>query len=68
SGPAEILEGGRYGRLVPVGDVEGLARAIMHTLDADFDAVTLRRRAGEFTVDKIVDQYLELLHTLSLTT
>ncbi|MEE9601297.1 MAG: glycosyltransferase, partial [Thermoplasmata archaeon] len=61
-------EGGRYGRLVPVGDVEGLARAIMHTLDADFDAVTLRRRAGEFTVDKIVDQYLELLHTLSLTT
>ncbi len=64
SGPAEILEGGRYGRLVPVGDVEGLARAIMHTLDTYFDAEMLRRRAGEFTVDRIVDQYLEVLEGL----
>jgi glycosyltransferase involved in cell wall biosynthesis len=28
SGPAEILEGGRYGALVPVGDVEARAKTI----------------------------------------
>ncbi|NLO89188.1 MAG: glycosyltransferase, partial [Clostridia bacterium] len=28
SGPAEILEGGKWGKLVPVGDVEKLAKAL----------------------------------------
>lgn len=32
SGPREILEGGRYGRLVPVGDIEALSAAICETL------------------------------------
>lgn len=33
SGPREILDGGRHGRLVPPGDPEALARAIMAALD-----------------------------------
>lgn len=33
SGPAEILDGGRLGALVPVGDVFALARAIERALD-----------------------------------
>lgn len=32
SGPAEVLDGGRLGRLVPVGDVEALAGALSTTL------------------------------------
>ena len=32
SGPAEILEGGRYGRLVPVGDADAMAKAMMSAL------------------------------------
>ncbi len=32
SGPAEILEGGRWGRLVPLGSIEALAEAIEQSL------------------------------------
>ena len=33
SGPAEILENGKWGRLVPVGYVNALAQAMLGTLD-----------------------------------
>jgi glycosyltransferase involved in cell wall biosynthesis len=62
SGPAEILAGGRYGRLVPVGDDEALAGAIIETLDAPSDRDALRARARDFDADRAVDRYLgELL-------
>ena len=61
SGPAEILEGGRYGRLVPVGDVEALAEAVLATLDAPLAAETLQLRAREFSLEKVLVQYLEVL-------
>lgn len=61
SGPAEILAGGRYGRLVPVGDAEAMAAAILATLDAPPDPEALRRRAADFTVAAAADAYLELL-------
>ena len=60
-GPAEILAGGRYGRLVPVGDDAALADAIAATLDAPPAAAMLRARAGLFSVESAVDRYLELL-------
>ena len=61
SGPAEILGGGRYGPLVPVGDAEALAAAMARVLDAPPDPAILRRRAGEFTVGRAADAYLEAL-------
>jgi len=33
SGPSEILDGGKYGRLVPPGDSAALADAILHAMD-----------------------------------
>lgn len=33
SGPAEVLDGGRFGRLVPVGDAEGMAATFGEVLD-----------------------------------
>ena len=57
SGPAEILAGGRYGRLVPPGDDAALAAAILATLDAPPAAVSLRERAGFFSVERAVVQY-----------
>jgi glycosyltransferase involved in cell wall biosynthesis len=61
SGPAEILEGGKHGPLVPVGDAEALAGAILRLLAAPGDREGLRRRAADFSVDRIVERYLAVL-------
>ena len=61
SGPAEILENGQYGRLVPVGDPAAMAQAISSTLDAPPDRGLLQKRASLFSVDRAVEQYLEVL-------
>jgi glycosyltransferase involved in cell wall biosynthesis len=61
SGPAEILENGRYGPLVPVGDDEALANAILSVLTTPPDRGRLRARAALFSVDRAVNQYLEVL-------
>jgi glycosyltransferase involved in cell wall biosynthesis len=60
SGPSEILEGGRWGRLVPVGDATALAEAIAATLD-DPMPPDVRARAGNFTVERAVDRYAQEL-------
>ena len=60
-GPAEILDQGLYGRLVPVGDSEAMAAAILATLDEPPDRERLRVRGAEFTVERAVDAYLDLL-------
>ncbi|MCB1884200.1 MAG: glycosyltransferase [Geminicoccaceae bacterium] len=61
SGPAEILEGGRYGRLVPVGDAGALAAAMALTLDAPPDPATLRERAAHFGYERSMAGYARLL-------
>ena len=61
SGPAEILEGGRYGALVPVGDVEVMANAINAALDGAHDAERLKTRAAEFSLDRAAESYLAVL-------
>lgn len=60
SGPAEILEDGRWGRLVPVGDVEAMAKAIDLTLDSP-PPDGLVDRAMDFHVDRIAEEYLNVL-------
>jgi glycosyltransferase involved in cell wall biosynthesis len=60
SGPREILEDGRYGELVPVGDDEAMATAIQRVLRAPPDPDRQRARAQDFTVARAVDGYLEL--------
>ena len=60
-GPAEILDHGKYGPLVPVGDADALAEAMQRTLDAPPDTNGLRNRAASFSVDRAVDAYEALL-------
>jgi len=61
SGPREILEGGRWGPLVPVGDHAGIAAAIAGVLDHPLPPELLKRRAREFSVERAVQRYLEVL-------
>lgn len=61
SGPAEILERGSYGALVPVGDVEAMAKAIHAALDGAHDAKRLKTRAAEFSLERAAEQYLAVL-------
>lgn len=61
SGPREILEGGRWGALVPVGDDAALAAAISRTIDAPPPRDALRKRAADFGVERAARLYLEAL-------
>jgi glycosyltransferase involved in cell wall biosynthesis len=61
SGPREILDHGRFGPLVPVGDVDAMARAIGKTIDNPPPPEHLRARAQLFSVERSADAYLELL-------
>lgn len=61
SGPAEILDGGRYGRLVPVGDAAALANALAATLAAPREAERLRARGAHFGSEIAVTAYERLL-------
>jgi len=61
SGPAEILDGGTYGPLVPVADDRALAQAIVSVLDDPTDSETLRERVTMFSVAPAIDRYLEVL-------
>ena len=60
-GPAEILDRGRFGALTPVGDVAALAAAMARTLDNPLPKDLLIARSKEFSAEKAVDRYLEVL-------
>ncbi len=60
SGPAEILDGGRYGHLVPVGDADALARAMLRVLDGDAPRAP-EEWLMQFDEERVAQQYLKLL-------
>ncbi len=61
SGPAEILENGKYGWLVPVGDDSALAAAMEEALDCPLSPLALQQHARRFDVDVVTRQYLDLM-------
>lgn len=61
SGPSELLDGGRFGPLVPVGDVPALAEAMARTLARPLPAATLRMAVSEYEQARSARRYLEVL-------
>jgi len=64
-GSAEILDGGRYGKLVPVGGVGELAAALEAALDSPPDKHALKLRAAEFSVENAADRYLDYMDSIT---
>lgn len=71
SGPAEILERGRYGLLVPVSQPDAMAEALRHALLDVGLRERLRRdgpaRAADFDLTTIVERYSHLFSALLAT-
>lgn len=63
-GPAEVLGGGRFGRLVPPGDPAALAVALAATLEAPPERELLRQRAADFSVETATAAWLSVLRPL----
>lgn len=61
AGPREILDGGRYGPLVPTGDPEALAAAMARTLANPLPAATLRQGGERYEAQRNADRYLQLM-------
>lgn len=59
SGPDEILEGGKYGELVPVGDYNAISEAIMYVLDGNIKKADQEWR-DRFSIATVMVKYLAL--------
>lgn len=61
SGPRELLAGGRFGPLVPVGDDKALASAIAQVLDEPLAAAELKIAVSDYTAEVSAECYLSVL-------
>lgn len=63
-GPREILEDGKYGKLVSIGDSDEMAEAIEMVLKEPLDKQKLINRAQDFSVKRITDEYIEFFNKI----
>lgn len=61
SGPREILNDGKLGPLVPVGDVHKLSKSICEVIDHKPDKAKLKERAKDFEPHNIADTYTDVI-------
>ncbi|MFB4205561.1 Glycosyltransferase Gtf1 [wastewater metagenome] len=61
SGPAEILDHGRHGPLVPLGDAPALATAMAAVLDDPPPAEAVRARGQAFGQERSIARHLDIL-------
>ncbi len=68
SGPAEILQDGRWGKLVPVGAIDRLAEAIENSLDLPRQVEAQRSAWDRFGAEKAAQAYLAVAGLSTSTT
>jgi glycosyltransferase involved in cell wall biosynthesis len=66
SGPAEILDNGKYGSLAKVGDAPDVARAMEEALEHPLPAEELKKRAAFFSERRAVEEYERLFEELTV--
>lgn len=64
AGPSEILRGGEFGPLVPVGDDVALADAMYRVLAQPPERHMLQQRAADFSSDQAVTAYEKLISAI----
>ena len=67
TGPAEILDNGKYGYLVEIGDIKGLSSAMKSALQLSRTKESLALHLNQFTTDNSADAYEKVCQeTISL--
>lgn len=61
TGPNELLQDGKYGYLVPVGDSEAMADAIERALDKPIPPETLAQAVVPFEENTVIDRHFAVL-------
>lgn len=62
AGPREILEGGKWGMLIPVHDRDAMSQAMEQAINRPIDRDALKSRAEQFRPEHVIDSYIaELL-------
>lgn len=61
TGPRELLKDGKYGYLVPVGDPEAMATAILHALDKPISRAKLDEAIAPFDEKVVLRRHFEVL-------
>ncbi|MBX3046471.1 MAG: glycosyltransferase [Anaerolineales bacterium] len=64
SGPAEILDDGKYGWLTPINDPMATANAILQALARPLPTEMLKQRAQSFSTKQAAEEYRKLLGLL----
>ena len=64
-GPHEILDGGKFGILTPVGDSEKFSDSMLTALMKEKEPEKLKQRAADFSIETTTELYLEVLFPAS---
>jgi glycosyltransferase involved in cell wall biosynthesis len=64
SGPAEVLDNGRFGTLVPVGDPTAMAAGILKTIESPVPKDVLCERGALFSQSRGTERHLAILNSL----
>lgn len=66
TGPDEILDNGRYGKIVPCRDATELTKAIKEIVKNPFEVEKLKARACNFTVANQVQQFEKICNEMAI--